>query len=989
MPMKLPRAALVAALALVVVWQSGAEPGAASTGVVISQVYGGGGNAGATLKNDFIELFNRGTVSVSLSGTSVQYGASGGTTWAVTALTNVTLQPGQYYLVQEAVGATGTVSLPPPDATGTIAMSATAGKVAFVSSTTALSGACPTTGVVDLVGYGAANCSEAAPTPALTNTTAAIRSGVGCAETDSNSADFSTGAPNPRNTASAFAPCSVPTNPFGTAAANPNPVRSGSDTVISATVTGGSNPSSSGLAVSCNLSAIGGSPTFTLPLSSGSVYAATYTVPAGTTAQPYVIPCGVTDAQSRSGSFNLTLTVTDPPPPLVCDPPIRTSTAIHAVQGSGATSQMAGQVVELEGIVVGDFRSATQLNGFYLQEPDDAWDTDPATSEGIFVFDGGAGLDVNVGDRVRVKGTVNEFSGTGSFLGSNRTSTLTELGSIQDKLVCSAGNGVTYTSVTLPTATPTELEQYEGMAVSLAQRLTVTGNFSLGTFGQVDLAPAVLFTPTTSADRSTWAAQADLIPRSVIALDDASSLANANLFPTLFPQGGLSAANTLRVGALVNYDPNANTNTPLVGILDDRFGAYRIEPTAPVSFYTANPRPAIAPILAGVGGRFRAISANVLNFFTTFNPPGRGAANQTELDHQKTKIVEELFSMNGDVVGLSEVQNFTSGGTSGATYTNTALQSLVDGLNCRYAGQAATCASAPPQPYAFVDTLALGAANGTDAIRSAIVYRADRLQPVGGPASYYQNDTNRPSLAQTFQPASGLKPAQQTFTFVVNHFRSKGSACGGGLDDPLQGNCNGLRLLMAQNVVNWLNANPTADSAVNRRIILVGDFNAYFGEDPIQHMIGQGYRNLIDRILGAAAYSYDFGSQRGYLDHVLANGAMNLLVRSVAEWHNNSDEPSSLEALNSSAKSAAAQAAYYGADPFAASDHDPIVIGFNTLVGDLNDDGVVDAVDQRLVTGAVGRSAATVDRRMDYDEDGRITLNDYRLWTAYYRAFVQ
>ena len=96
---------------------------------MISQVYGGGGNAGATLKNDFIEVFNRGTAAVSLAGWSVQYASSGGTgAWTVTPLNALTLQPGQYYLVQEAQGAGGTADLPTPDATGTIPMSGTAGR---------------------------------------------------------------------------------------------------------------------------------------------------------------------------------------------------------------------------------------------------------------------------------------------------------------------------------------------------------------------------------------------------------------------------------------------------------------------------------------------------------------------------------------------------------------------------------------------------------------------------------------------------------------------------------------------------------------------------------------------------------------------------------------------------------------------------------------------------------------------------------------------
>jgi len=187
---------------------------ALSTSIVISQVYGGGGNSGATLRNDFIELFNRGTSPVDLSGWSVQYASSAGTTWQRTNLTAVILQPGQYYLVQQAQGAGGTLDLPAPDATGTIAMSATAGKVALVNNqTTITSGtSCPTgANIVDFVGYGAAaNCFEGAgPTATLSNTTAALRGTSGCTETDNNSTDFTTGAPTPRNTASPLNVCPV------------------------------------------------------------------------------------------------------------------------------------------------------------------------------------------------------------------------------------------------------------------------------------------------------------------------------------------------------------------------------------------------------------------------------------------------------------------------------------------------------------------------------------------------------------------------------------------------------------------------------------------------------------------------------------------------------------------------------------------------------------------------------------------------------------
>lgn len=188
----------------------------AASDVVISQVYGGGGNSGSTYKNDFVELFNRGICPVDITGWSVQYGSATGAvvggTGFQTALTGV-LQPGQYYLVQEAVGAGGTTALPAPDATGTIAMSATAGKVALCNNSTQAAGACPVGGsnVVDFVGYGTtATCFEGTgPTPAPSNVNAVLRGTGGCLDTDQNGTNFTAGLPTPRNTASALAPCST------------------------------------------------------------------------------------------------------------------------------------------------------------------------------------------------------------------------------------------------------------------------------------------------------------------------------------------------------------------------------------------------------------------------------------------------------------------------------------------------------------------------------------------------------------------------------------------------------------------------------------------------------------------------------------------------------------------------------------------------------------------------------------------------------------
>ena len=291
---------------------------AVSTGVVISQVYGGGGNSGATLTNDFIELFNRGNSAVSLSGWSVQYASSAGTTWTVTALTSVTLQPGQYYLIQEATGAGGTTPLPAPDAIGTTAMSATNAKVALVNTTAALAGACPVSAsIVDLVGYGTANCFEGAAVAALTNTTAASRNTNGCTETDNNAADFTVTAPAPRNTNDDFGICGGPSNPSGVGAANPNSLPPGNSTLLTVNVTPGTSPASTGITVTGNLTNIGGaaSQTFFDNATNGDVTAADNifsfqaTVAGGTTGGPKTLPISIADAEARGGSTNISLTV--------------------------------------------------------------------------------------------------------------------------------------------------------------------------------------------------------------------------------------------------------------------------------------------------------------------------------------------------------------------------------------------------------------------------------------------------------------------------------------------------------------------------------------------------------------------------------------------------------------------------------------------------------------------------------------------------------
>lgn len=198
--------------------------------VVISQIYGGGGNSNATYRNDFVELFNSGTSAVDLAGWSIQYASTTGSSWTNKTALSGTIQPGHYFLVQEASGGTNGVLLPATDiTTGTINMSASAGKVALVNNSTTLPAvACPTgSGIVDFVGFGSGtNCFEGTgPTATLSSILAAIRANAGCTDTNSNAADFAAATPTPRNSSTPANTCGggPPVNnpPTITAPANP------------------------------------------------------------------------------------------------------------------------------------------------------------------------------------------------------------------------------------------------------------------------------------------------------------------------------------------------------------------------------------------------------------------------------------------------------------------------------------------------------------------------------------------------------------------------------------------------------------------------------------------------------------------------------------------------------------------------------------------------------------------------------------------------
>ncbi len=577
----------------------------------------------------------------------------------------------------------------------------------------------------------------------------------------------------------------------------------------------------------------------------------------------------------------------------VCGDP---ATFIHDIQGVGPQSSMVGAPVFIEGIVVGDYQATTQFRGFHVQEEDAQADGDAATSEGIFVFDNSFGVDVLPGDLVRIGGTVAEFEtsgGSGAFL--------TELGNVTSVTVCSGGNSVTASTLDLPVSSLSDLEAYEGMLVTIPETLTVTETFTLGRFGEVSLsANGRLFNPTNIVEPGQPAIdQQDLNNRSRIVLDDGDN--RQNIDPTVYPAGGLSALNTLRSGYTVSG---------LTGVLEQRFSVYRLQPVGAVSFNADNVRPTEP---AEVGGSLHIAAMNVLNYFNGDGlgggfPTPRGANTPEEFARQREKIINAILGLDADVVGLMEIENDAP--------PNSAIEDLVAGLN----------AVAGAGTYAYIDTGVIG----TDAIKVALIYKPAVVTPVGAYAiidssvdPLFLDTKNRPSLAQTFsENATGAK-----LTVVVNHLKSKGSACTDVSDPDTgdgQGNCNLTRTNAATALVNWLATDPTGSGDPD--FILIGDMNSYAKEDPIDVFKAGGFVNLFES--NAGAYSYVFDGQSGYLDHALASASLAAQVTGATEWHVNADEPIALD-YNVEFKQPPQLITFYDPGPYRSSDHDPLVVGMD------------------------------------------------------------
>ncbi|MGN6125702.1 MAG: lamin tail domain-containing protein, partial [Humibacter sp.] len=316
-----------------------------SSTVVVNEVYGGGGNSGSTYTNDFVELTNRGSSAVDLTGWSVQYHAKAATgTWQVTQLAG-SIAPGAFYVVAEAKGTGGTTPLPQTDASGSIAMSATDGTVALVSGTTALTCSDPASceaASVDLVGFGTAALAEGSPATGASNTQSVQRAAA--ADTDDNATDFTAAAPTP----------------------------------------------------------------------------------------------GAATADQGGGGDQT--------------PPTPGTTRIHDIQGDSFVSPLNNQnVTNVPGIVTG-VRTSGSSRGFWMQDPEP--DTNPATSEGVFVYTGSA-PSVKAGDSVLVSGGVKDYYplASGDTLAKTSNLSITEIENPQVYVV-SHGNPLPAPIVITPTTVP-------------------------------------------------------------------------------------------------------------------------------------------------------------------------------------------------------------------------------------------------------------------------------------------------------------------------------------------------------------------------------------------------------------------------------------------------------------------------------------------------------------------------------------------------------
>ena len=580
-------------------------------------------------------------------------------------------------------------------------------------------------------------------------------------------------------------------------------------------------------------------------------------------------------AAASKGAVNSGGTTTPPPATGVCD--TTPTHEIGAVQGSGATTPVAGRTVTVRGTVVGDLPG---FSGFYLQDGDG----DTATSDGIFVFSPAA---VDLGDTVAVTGRAEEFGGQ------------TQINSQRDVAVCADG-----TAADLPAATPLDLpaddatrERLEGMLVTPVDGLTVSEVFDLTSFGELTLSEGGLLVQPTELARPGTEARAVAAQNTLrrIVLDDGVS---ARVSTTTRPY--LSPTTPVRVGDVLTF------TEPVV--LGYGFNQWRLQPadgTAAGTFAPQNTRSA-AP--DEVGGDVQVGAFNVLNYFVTHSgPDARGARSAEQFERQAAKIVTAIGALDADVVTLMEIEDTDSTGYSPGN-ADGALADLVRRLDAAAGAEVWSYVPLPDELYG-VDR---------DVIRNAIIYRNDVVLPVGDSVGLVDEKVwynAREPLAQAF-----VKDGD-AFTVVANHFKSKspGAPTGDNVDaGDGQGQWNGDRVRQAESLAAF--TEELRASTGDQDVVLLGDFNAYTQEDPIEALRDAGYIDLGSEF-DPDRYSYVFDDQSGSLDHALATAELTEKVTGFAHWN--------INAVESFAYQYTGDPSLYAPNQYRSSDHDPLVFGID------------------------------------------------------------
>jgi predicted extracellular nuclease len=587
-------------------------------------------------------------------------------------------------------------------------------------------------------------------------------------------------------------------------------------------------------------------------------------------------------------------------------------TLISAVQGSGMASPLVGSLVTLEGIVVADMQGTTTgLNGFFIQSLPGEEDGDSSSSEGIMIYNNT--MTASLGDVLRVQGTVTEYQN------------LTEIGSASLIATCSTGNIIPAPVVVdLPDTADGafSLEPFEGMLVTIPEDLMVQQNYFQARFGQITLAAGGRIEQMNNL--SLGGGSPYEYTRMII-LDDANSSQNVNPMAYYGVDDFMRAGDTIVGGVTGIVDQGAinSTSSPYVF----PFNYYRLQPTVLAGFTRENPRP-VAP--SDIGGTLKVVGFNTLNYFPTLdmapyrstypydggsNTP-RGADNATEFIRQQDKLVAAMAAMHADVYGLLEIESWDAAA---------APQALVTALNTYLAAHSST------DTYAVVPDPSLGyfdvaSEPDSDYIQVGLIYKTQTVSLVG--ASLSVNDTlfNRSPFAQVFmENATG-----EQFVVVANHFKSKGSCpSDGSLNEDQgdgQGCWNAKRVLQAEALLYFID---TTLVPLDPDVMVIGDLNAYGGEDPIQTLEAGGLINQIAAFVPEEdRYSFVFDGSAGYLDHFLSTSSLDSRLTGVDFFHINADETSFID-YNTEYKGGSYSPDLYLPHMYRSSDHDPVMVGLS------------------------------------------------------------